>query len=198
MASSSSPRSLASTLRFSLIRRLGCLSAASSPVRNPRSDVTRHRAQAYQGLIGLLLIAVFWPLAWLQLRPYSSYYFFPLWLGYILTLDGVNQLRSGTSLWRRGRRRFLLLFLISAPFWWSFEWLNQYLQNWHYLEPHPVSKLTFAVEATINFSTVIPAVLAMAELLASLRIGERLPRPPAWRPGVAGMVVLEGLGWLIV
>src|SRR5690606_19814671 len=40
--------------------------------------------------IGLALVAVAWPLAWLGPKPFSSYTFFPLWLGYILTVDGLT------------------------------------------------------------------------------------------------------------
>src|SRR5687767_3931694 len=42
-----------------------------------------------QLVMGMALIAFWWPVAWTQLRPLSDYSFFPLWLGYILTVDGI-------------------------------------------------------------------------------------------------------------
>lgn len=158
----------------------------------------RHRHIGYQGLLGLLLVLVCWPLAWLGWDPVSRYSFFPLWLGFVLTLDGLNEWRSGTSLWRRGKRHFVLLFAISAPFWWIFEWVNRYLRDWHYVTPLNHSLLVYALLATLDFSTVIPAVLEMTELLASFRLGSRLPRIPAWRVSPVGITVLEALGWFML
>ncbi|HET7034206.1 MAG TPA: hypothetical protein VFI42_00845 [Thermomicrobiaceae bacterium] len=146
----------------------------------------------------MLLLIVWWPLAWLGLTPVSNYSFFPLWLGLVLTLDGLNEWRSGTSLWRRGKRRFVLLFVISAPFWWIFEWVDRYLHDWHYMMPLHRSLLVYAIMATFDFSTVIPAVLEMSELLASFRVGRLLPRIPAWRVSAAGVVALEACGWFML
>jgi len=36
---------------------------------------------------GVLLIAIAWPMAWAGPAPYSEHTFFPLWLGYILTIE---------------------------------------------------------------------------------------------------------------
>src|SRR5438270_4348769 len=54
-----------------------------------------------QGWIGLLLLAVFWPLNWLLSGMRTAYLFFPLWLGYILVIDALVERRSGTSLLNR-------------------------------------------------------------------------------------------------
>ena len=158
---------------------------------------TRHPTSR-QLLVGVALIAFWWPIAWLHLKPLSDYYFFPLWFGYILTVDGVVARRSGTSLWLRGRGRFALLFLMSAPFWWLFEWMNGYLQNWHYLSTQSYSWLLYHALASLAFSTVVPAVLEGAELLASLGVGQRLPRLPAWKVGGLGLLLFEVVGWLMV
>src|SRR5688500_13636100 len=69
---------------------------------------------------GLILIAVFWPLNWLlpdETRR-TSYLFFPLWVGYALTMDALVLARSGTSILSRSRRDFIWLFFTSAPAWW--------------------------------------------------------------------------------
>src|SRR4051812_32841236 len=91
--------------------------------------------QVPQGWVGLLLMAICWPLNWgfADETRRTSYLFFPIWLGYILTVDALVQLRSGNSLLRRSRLGFGLLFVASAPAWWLFEWINWRTRNWEYL-----------------------------------------------------------------
>lgn len=64
-------------------------------------------------------------------------------------------------------RYFLSLFPLSAGFWWIFEYLNRFVQNWYYVGVDELSSLEYVVRATIPFSTVLPAVLGTAELLTS-------------------------------
>ncbi len=59
---------------------------------------------------------------------------------------------------RNRTRFFLLLFPLSAGFWWFFEYLNRFVQNWYYLGVHN-SAWTYFGYATLSFSTVLPAVL---------------------------------------
>ena len=120
-----------------------------------------------QGWIGLLLIAVFWPLNWLLPGMRTHVLFFPLWLGYILTVDGLVFLRKGTSLLTRSRSRFIGLFLVSAPAWWLFELLNERTHNWYYEGRDQFTDLQFFVLSTFSFSSVIPAVFGTAELMST-------------------------------
>ena len=60
---------------------------------------------ASQGWLGLVLIAICWPLNWTLPGMRTAYLFFPLWLGYILVVDALVQARTGSSLWTRGRRQ---------------------------------------------------------------------------------------------
>lgn len=153
-----------------------------------------------QGWVGLALIAVFWPLNWLlpdETRR-TSYLFFPLWLGYILTIDGLVALRSGTSMVARSRVQFALLFLASAPGWWLFEVINWRTQNWEYLGRRSFSGLEYFALATVSFSTVMPAVFESAELVRTFRWTERYARGPRLLPAhrvlaaqlLAGFVML--------
>ena len=48
-------------------------------------------------------------MAWFGPAPFSEHTFFPLWLGYILAVDGFTARRVGTSLFSRDPRRFVLL-----------------------------------------------------------------------------------------
>ncbi|HIC89833.1 MAG TPA: hypothetical protein EYP04_10590, partial [Anaerolineae bacterium] len=115
---------------------------------------------------GLLFIAIGWPISWLQLPPalLRENAFLLLWVGYILTMDGLVHWRKGTSLLIRNRKAFIGLFLVSAVGWWVFEFFNRYLQNWEYLGTGKMSVLKYAVVATLHFTTVTPAIFETAEL----------------------------------
>ncbi len=121
--------------------------------------------------LGLLLIAICWPLNWLgQLGPArTAYLFFPLWLGYILLVDALVLGRSGTSLWTRSPRDFVLLFATSAPAWWIFEAINERTQNWNYVGSDMFSPLQYYLLCTLCFSTVMPAIFETAELVRTFR-----------------------------
>jgi hypothetical protein len=121
--------------------------------------------------VGLLLIAVCWPLNWSpSLGPTrTAYLFFPLWLGYILTVDGLVLSRTRRSLWTRSRRDFVLLFVASSPVWWMFEAINGRTQNWQYLGENLFTAVEYYVLCTLCFSTVMPAVFETAELARSFK-----------------------------
>ncbi len=134
---------------------------------------------------GLALNLFAWASSWLHLGFWWPYTFFPLWLGFILTLDGLNVAVSGTSPLKRSRARFVALFLFSSPFWWVFEGLNVPVQNWQYHYDHAYSPLGHFFWTSLDFSTVLPAVMELVELVAALpglrprlapdKVGRRLP-----------------------
>lgn len=125
---------------------------------------------------GLALNAFAWVSMWGRLGFWWPYMFFPLWLGFILILDGLNVAIRGTSPLARGPWRFVMLFLLSSPFWWAFEGLNAPVDNWRYRLDHPYTPLGYVFWTSLDFSTVLPAVMEMAELLAAI---------PALRPRLA-------------
>lgn len=123
-------------------------------------------------IYGFLLIVPAWILGWAHLTPLSIYYFPPLWLGYILAINGASELLFKDSLIRRMRASFLMLFVISIPMWWFFEYMNTFLENWHYLIPGQMSSVGLLLLKSISFSTVIPAVFSAAFLFLK-RFGDR-------------------------
>jgi hypothetical protein len=146
-----------------------------------------------RGWIGLILVAVCWPLNWILPGLRTAYLFFPLWLGYILAVDALVQMRTGRSIWARSRRDFLLLFVISAPAWWLFELINLRTANWEYLGRELFSLLQFNLLCTISFSIVVPAVFETADLMRSFRWIDRFrsgPRVSATRGIFVGLFVL--------
>jgi hypothetical protein len=123
--------------------------------------------------LGIALVLVAWSLSWFGPARLGAHTFFPLWLGYILTVDGLVAARSGASLWTRNPAAFVTLFFISAPLWWLYEAANVRLQNWHYHLPHDYGWLHYRAESTLAFSTVLPAVFETTELLMTTRLGKR-------------------------
>jgi hypothetical protein len=146
---------------------------------------------------GLALTLIAWIVAWGTSGILSEHSFFPLWLGYVLTVNGLAEVRFKSSLLGVMGGSFLMLFVISVPLWWFFEGMNAIVQNWHYHLAHPVSPAQYVVEASLDFSTVVPAVLSTSFLvLAASR--EFKIAAPRWRPRVSergsAATVLIGLG----
>jgi len=132
--------------------------------------------------LGLLLVAVCWPLNWTLGGMRTAYLFFPLWLGYILVMDALVLCRIGSSLWTRSRPDFVLLFVASAPVWWIFEVINERTGNWEYLGSGHFTRLEYYLLCTLSFSTVMPAVFETAEFLRSYRWMDRFASGPRLRP----------------
>ena len=148
------------------------------------------------GWIGLGLVTVFWTLNWALTGLRTQWAFFPLWLGYCLTIDAAVLWRTGTSLLSRSRLEYTGLFIASAPVWWLFELANWRLHNWHYDGAESFTTLQFWFWATLNFTTVIPAVFGSAELVRSF-----LPksiRGPAIRPTKATTLGFFLAGWAML
>jgi hypothetical protein len=120
---------------------------------------------------GALILTVFsWFLAWNRFQWFASlqaYTFAPLWLGYIACMNSLTYTRTGHCLMINRPRFFILLFPLSSLFWWFFEYLNRFVQNWHYLGIENFSPGEYIIHASICFSTVLPAVQSTEEFLAS-------------------------------
>ena len=150
-------------------------------------------------LSGAVLTVTAWFVAWSQIPTLTEHSFFPLWLGYILVVNGLSQKFFGDSLLRHMRFSFVWLFIISIPMWWGFEYLNLIVQNWHYIFPRPISDLEYAIRASISFSTVIPAVLSTAFLFQSLLKSHNLKSNPIHvRPAWLAALVLLGVFFFIL
>lgn len=177
---------------------------ATMLTENPPAQITSAgrrpflRRLPWYSWAGLALNLVAWASMWGRLGFWWPYTFFPLWLGFILVLDGLNVAVSGTSPLARDRWRFAALFLFSSPFWWVFEGLNAPVGNWRYRMDHTYSPLGYIFWTSLDFSTVLPAVMEMAELLAALpALRPRLAAGSAGRrlrpPVALGLVTLGGV-----
>lgn len=150
----------------------------------------------YRGLVGLAMICVAWPSAWLQLGFLGEHSFFPLWLGYILVMDGLVLRRTGSSLLVRNPKAVLGMFIIAVPYWWSFEWINQVTENWRYIGSDDYSRVGRWLIASWHFSVVIPAVFESAELVGSFNFIRRFGNGPKVRLSSRQLWGVIGLGFL--
>jgi hypothetical protein len=130
---------------------------------------SRRPSWPLHGWLGLILVAAAWPLNWLLPGMRTHLLFFPLWLGYVLVVDALVALRSGTSILTRRPFDLALLFAASVPVWWIFEALNERLQNWSHVSSRPLGDVEYVCLASLNFSPVLPAVFETAELVATFR-----------------------------
>lgn len=147
------------------------------------------------GWAGLGLLVVAWVLAWNRFawfRPLQAYTFTPLWLGYIVVVNALAW-RAGGHCWLTHRpAAYAALFPLSAAFWWFFEYLNRYARNWHYVGLGDPGPWEYFLHGSLSFSTVLPAVAATYQWLASYPIWDRAFRD--YYP--VGAVRSAALAWI--
>lgn len=175
--------------------------------RRGHDTVADGGAFPWWGWAGLALAGAGWWLAWTRygwFAPLQRYTFLPLWLGYVLVVNALCQSRTGGSPLTRHGWRWLMLFPVSAVFWWVFEYLNLHTLNWHYVNTDSLGAVPYALHATASFATVLPAVTGTAALLASVpwlvRGLERAPPMPrlAGRAVALGALLAGSAGLLVL
>lgn len=132
--------------------------------------VVRRGAFPWWGWLALAWLAVVWVLAWSRFEWFAAlqpFTFSMLWLGYIVLVNGLCRWRTGRCMLTGQPRFFFALFLLSAGFWWLFEYLNRFVRNWYYVGVGPLDPWDYFWQATLPFATVLPAVLSTRGLLAS-------------------------------
>jgi len=119
------------------------------------------------GWFGIILGIIAWILAWNRfpwLGKFQAHVFTPLWISYIITVNALAYQRRGKCILFDRPLFYMMLFPMSAGFWWFFEYLNRFVQNWYYVGPH-FSPWQYFWYATLPFSTVLPAVIGTREWL---------------------------------
>jgi len=120
--------------------------------------------------IGLLMTITFWVIMWGKfeaLGAITHFVFVPLWLGFILLLDGFLYKRNnGKSLVSHRRKLLALSALFSSFSWYYFEYLNHFVRhNWHYPDLTLVSGPGTYVLSMLTFATVLPVLFIWYNLL---------------------------------
>jgi hypothetical protein len=156
------------------------------------------RRYPFYGYLALAVNGITWFLAWSRIDPFYRYSFFPLWFSFILALDAAVKTRSGSSLLTRSPALFARLFVFSAMFWWLFEAFNIPIQNWHYIYDHDYSAAEQIFVQTLDFTTVLPVVMEMAEFWSSFKpLRPRLPAdeigPRTSAPAAVRLMLLGGV-----
>ncbi len=145
--------------------------------------------------------ALCWLLAWTRFpwfAPFQRHTFTPLWLAYIVTVNALAWQRSGRCMMLHRPLYFAALFPFSAGFWWFFEYLNRFVQNWYYVGIADLSAWQYFWFATFPFATVLPAVLGTQEWLLTYPVyrqatGQSRPfRLAASRPFGIGLLLVAG------
>lgn len=174
--------------------------------RRPLAAAPRPGRLPWWGWLGLAWVALMWVLAWNRFpwfEPLQPYTFTPLWLGYVVVVNALTHRRTGRSLLTHRPGYLAALFPLSALFWWYFEYMNRFVQNWHYVGIADFSPAEYALHATFAFSTVLPAVVSTLGLLRAYPLANArlplptLPGPPRGWAGaalVAGAAGVAGLG----
>lgn len=125
------------------------------------------------GYTGIILVIIFWALAWNRFawfEKFQVYTYTPIWLGYILTINAMTYARQGHCLITRKPVFLCCLFLLSALFWWFYEYINIYIRNWYYVGTEELSDTEIIFHSTIAYATVLPAVISTTEWLNSFPV----------------------------
>jgi len=185
-SSSFSPYAAAAVLLLEALLLAGIALLVGRPqsrgVKRSGAQVAPKRRAVFPpwGLLGGILLAAAWGIAWSRLPALQTvrrFTFAPLWFGCILVVNAAAEMLdpSRPAPIRRGRA-FRRLFLWSAVFWWYFEWVNRFVRNWYYPCAARYSALGYFLHASICFSTVLPAVVSMCSLLLRFRFIEGFGR----------------------
>jgi hypothetical protein len=147
-------------------------------------------------LAGVWLAGV-WLLAWNRFAwfaPLQLFTFSMLWVGYIVIVNALTWSRTGRCMLTHRPAYFFALFPLSAAFWWLFEYLNRFVQNWFYMGVGPLGSWDYFWQATLSFATVLPAVLGTRALLASFpRASAGLAAVGVWPNALFSMLWLAPL-----
>lgn len=134
-------------------------------------DTPPHRHYPWWGWLSLIWLGFAWAYSWGHFAwsdLLNQFKFTLIWIGYILVINAWTWKRRGCCLLTERFAYLLLLFPTSVLFWWYFEYLNRFVQNWHYLGVENQSPLEYSLQASAAFSTVLPAVISTIEMLKTL------------------------------
>ena len=143
-------------------------------------------------ILGILIFICSWVMLLLDIEPFPSWFYCFAWWSYILIIDSIVFMRTGTSLMLRRTGEFLFLLPLSVVIWLVFEAFNLLLKNWYYVNVVEITALRWAGYC-ISFATVLPGIFETAELLESTRwLKTWSVRPRYFSPAVLNGIMLFG------
>ncbi len=153
-----------------------------------RPGAPRARRMPLYGWAGLVVVLVAEYLLAFRVEPVYTCTTPVMWIGYIAFIDAWTFKRAGRSLLhpsalRSTRGRWLIWIMLPASvFWWLlFEFVNCYLENWHYIGI-PDNPTRYA-GYVISFATIFPGILCTAEWLLTFDLFQDQGMPETDRKG---------------
>jgi hypothetical protein len=113
----------------------------------------------WYGYLGILLIAFAELNFYFVIEPFATWYIPIVWAGYILLIDSIVYRIKGSSLIASYTREFVLMCVLSIPFWLIFEAYNLFTNSWIYIN------YVWYVHI-VDFATIMPAVLETFTLIS--------------------------------
>jgi hypothetical protein len=155
------------------------------------------------GWLAVALVTFGWIFAWSGVSPpeWRRETFTPLWVGYVVTMNALAVRSSGRSPLTHQTAWLLVLFPVSAVFWWLFEYLNRFVGNWYYTGVVDSGDRDYFLQGTLPFSTILPAVVSTRAWLASFPRLDAISLPDLrghaalpWVSLAVGVIALAGIG----
>ncbi len=125
------------------------------------------------GFIGIILIILVEINFFLKIQPFANWYFPIVWFSYILVVDAVIYSIRKKSFINNQLFNFIGLFIFSALFWYMFEFLNIFVQNWNYIGIEGLGK-EIGIFALLSFSTILPALFETTSLIKSIHLFDKI------------------------
>lgn len=131
----------------------------------------------WYGVAGILIVVLSQLNFFFKIEPFASWYFPIIWLGYVLVVDAVVYKLRRSSLISNRFYTFLGMIVISALFWWVFEFTNINISNWSYSLGDSISKFGATGRSffgSLAFATVLPAFFETYELIRSIHLFDKV------------------------
>lgn len=156
--------------------------------------MTKNKFKWY-GILGILLIFLIELNFIFKIQPFADWYFPIIWFGYILVLDAVVYKLKGKSLMNNNLLTFAGLFILSSLFWYVFEFLNIFVQNWEYIGLERFGRGILIFFKLISFSIVLPAFFETVELIRAIKIFDKVKLKKSYKISKAFLysLIISGL-----
>ncbi len=125
------------------------------------------------GSLGIILIILVEINFFLKIQPFANWYFPIIWFSYILVIDAIVYKIRKESWINNYFFQFIGLFVISAIFWYIFEFFNLFVRNWAYIGIEGLGNAK-QIFAFISFSTVLPALFETTSLIRAVHLFDKI------------------------
>lgn len=126
------------------------------------------------GIVGFILVITFQLILILKIESFGRFYFPFIWFGYIFVIDAIVYQLINRSLIHNHSKKFFIMLILSALFWWLFEGINYFeVKDWHYINGSSKILWVSVIYRTFAFSTVLPAIWETYDLVKALHLFDK-------------------------